>query len=245
MGVIGDFIESVGDAISNGLDWIEDNVPVIGDIIGAFRYTPSYVGNLSEAVDFSNEISELKEKIREEYSDKEKEIMEMLSKGTNMLISELEKINKVKYGTKSLAINVDGIRQRCNELEKEVIGHIADECDKKFVITDPTIQKITKEYNAAKREKDFNEFANRVLCDAWASLKVKVDKTIKEQQDVIENEIKVRISEIDASMKEAESELNDILASKQKNEDMASKQIDQMYKHDLFVILEDLATSEN
>lgn len=225
---IGDFVRDVKDAI---VDFFSPPCD----------YHPRNVTSTSDAVDVSNELAEIKENTRIHTSEIEKKIIDFMDNGTNEIIAEIEKHNVDDFGGKSLNINIKGIRQKNEALKKDVIGHFGDDIDKRLVQTDKELSLILKEKDDKKRKRNFDDFVKRVYDDAFANLKKQIEKTVNEQRETIEQEIKTRLEEVNKSMSTAENSYNEILAKKEKNEDMAAKQINIMYENELFSILGELA----
>lgn len=248
---MGAIIEGVVDLVSDVADAFVDAAESIWDAVtdlfdGGGGYSLSTDANSTEkSIITSDELSAIHDDIRNKSTKAEREIMDMLTEHTDSLISNVEEINGLNCGGKILNININGIKEKVKLLEKDVVGYVGDKIVGETVLTNPAFSAITKEYDDKIRNKKLNEFIDNKMHDAVLSLCDMIKSTVNAQQNLIESEINARLSEIDKNINDEKKNLNDILTSKQKNEDMASKQIDQMYTHDLFVILEDLATSEN
>lgn len=227
---IGDFFRDVGDFVSS--IFCSDS---------GCSYHPRETKTASDAMEVANELADIKAKTRERTSMVEKGLMDFMDSGTNEIIDEIERHNVDDFDGKSLNINIKGIRQKNEALKKDVIGHFGDDIDKRLVQTDKELSLILKEKDDKKRKRNFDDFVKRVYDDAFANLKKQIEKTVNEQRETIEQEIKTRLEEVNKSMSTAENSYNEILAKKEKNEDMAAKQINIMYENELFSILGELA----
>lgn len=207
---------------------------------GGCGYHPGPSKTEQHAKKIANELAEMKANVHKTSEKTETKVIEYINRSMESLVKELENLNKETYGGRTLNINIKGIREKNEQLKKEVVGSIGNVMDGRLVLTDPELSVILKENNDKKRNEKFDAFCKRVQKSALSELEKKIKKTVELQQDMIEKEITNRLEEVKKSMEEAEKAYLDIVEIKKKDDDeLAKKQIQYMYQYNLYDILND------
>lgn len=218
----------------------------IGDFIrDIFCSDSCCVGNSSGPSDseqharkVANELAEMKEHTRESSVKTEKKIMSYINSTMDSFMNDIDKLNKQTFFGEKLDINTEAIRDKNEKLNNQVVGCISNIMDTRLVQTDKELSTILEEKDDKKRKKNFDDFVGRVKKDALNDLKVKIEKTVKAQSEVVSKEIKTRQKEIDFKMQESIKEMTNIMEMKEKSEtELNKKQIEYMYQSSLCDIL--------
>lgn len=221
------------------------NHPILDFLSDLFCSDSCCVGHASgpseselHAKKVANELAEMKERSNESSSKTEKNIMEYINRSMDSFMIEIEKINQQSFFGEKLNINTKAIREKNEQLNKQVVGCISSVLNTRLVQTDKELSTILAEKDDKKRKKNFDKFVKRVQKSALDKLKTKIEKTVKAQSEVVSNEIKTRQKEVDARMKESIKELTEIMEVKEKSDsDVKKKQIDFMYQSTLCDLL--------
>lgn len=197
-------------------------------------YHPGTSETEEHAKKIADELAQMKENIRKSSEKTEKGLIEYINKSMSSLLNELYEINNQLYGGKSLNINIKGIKQKNENLKKEVVGHIGDVMEERLVLTDKELSIILEERDDKKRAKNFDDFCQKIQKNSLKSLKSKIENTVKNQEEMISKEIQTRLDEVERSMKEATEAYTEILSIKEKDESNIEKaQIEYIYKYEL------------
>ena len=206
-----------------------------GDSSCCVGYHPGPSESEVHAKKIANELAAMKEKYRESSEKSEQQIMDIASASLEGLLDELETINYVKFGGRTLNIDITGIRRRNDELKNSVRGHIGNIFDERLVLTDKELSVILQERDDKKRAKNFDDFCLRIQRQAVSSLRGKIESTVKAQSDMINNAIRSRLSEVDNNMRSTKSAYDEILRSKQQGDAEREKIIAKhAYSYELF-----------
>ncbi|MBO5470044.1 MAG: hypothetical protein J6A03_09950 [Lachnospiraceae bacterium] len=186
----------------------------------------------------ANELAEMKEKMSDATSKQENKIMEYINKSMNLFMKEVDELNKESFGGETLSINVKMIKNKNESLKKQVIGCVGNVMNARLVSSDKELSIILAEYDDKKRKKNFDNFVKKIKKEALSEFKIEIERTVKEQSNVVSSEIKSRQREVNKRLEETISELTSIMEIKKKNtEDIEKKQIKYMYQSALCDIL--------
>ncbi len=182
----------------------------------------------------AEDLAKMKEKYRKSSEREEQNIMNDITSSFTELLNSIEEYNHTSYGGRTLNIDIAGLRRKNDELKNSVRGHIGNIMDERLVLTDKELSVILQERDDKKREKNFDNFCDRVRRQAISTLIDKIKLTVKAQSDMINNTIRNRLSEVDNHMRETQLAYNEILRSKEqgdaKREETAMKHI---YKYEI------------
>jgi hypothetical protein len=207
---------------------------------GGCGYHPGPSKTEAHAKKIADELAAMKETIREASEKKESLILDWINKSMNELIQELEKVNRQLFGGKSLNINIAGIRDKNEQLKKEVVGYIGNIMDDRLVLTDKELSVILEEDDDKKRAKNFDAFCQRVQKEALTGLSGKIESTVRKQEEMIKREIQARLNEVDKNMREANKAYTEIVNAKEHDkEKLETMRIKYIYKYELTEILLD------
>lgn len=201
-------------------------------------YHPSQVKTASHAKKVADELAAMKTKMDESNKKSEQKILGYVEKSMEKLLKEVEEVNNKKFGGKELNIDIDGIKAKNNVLKNEVIGFMESSINNRLVMTDPELSVILNEENDKTRGKNFDDFCKRIRGEAIEKLADKISQTIKSQENMIENEIKSRLEEVDSMMKESEAAyLNMQNAKDIGEEEVAEERAKNIYAYEVADIL--------
>lgn len=164
----------------------------------------------------AEELAEMKEKSGKSSSETERKIMDYINRSMDSFMIEIEKINQQSFFGEKLNINTKAIREKNEQLNKQVVGCISSVLNTRLVQTDKELSTILEERDDKKRKENFEKFVERVKKQALSKLKTKIEKTVKAQSEVVSKEIKIRQKEVDARMEESIRELTEIMEVKEK-----------------------------
>lgn len=211
-----------------------------GDGGGGCAYTPGVSETDAHAKKIADELADMKEKIRKSSEKKEQKIIDYINGSLEELLKVLQNVNRQVYGGRTLNINIKGIKEKNETLKKQVVGCIGNIMEERLVLTDKELSVILEERDDKKRKKNFDSFCRRVQGQALSGLKKKIETTIRKQEEMVEKEIKARLTEVDKSMKSTEKAYTEILLAKEKSEaDVTKTQIKYVYQYALADILLD------
>ena len=208
-------------------------------------YTPGPSETEAHAKKIADELADMKVKIRESQEKREKQVIEYINRTMMSMLNSIEVENGREYGGKKLNINIQGIREKFEELEKEVVGSIGNTVEDRLVLTDPELAVVLEERDDKKRKRAFDAFCVRVQNEATAKLSLKIKETVDRQSSMVRKEIEQRLTEVNASMQEASAAYMEILESKKKEDGrIEEKQLKYMYQCELDEILLDQLEGE-
>jgi len=179
----------------------------------------------------AEELAEMKERSGKSSSETEKKIMEYINRSMDSFMLEIDKINDQTFFGQKLNINTQVIREKNEQLNKQVVGCIGTVLNTRLVQTDKELSTILEEKNDKKRKDNFSKFVEKVKKQAINKLRNEIEKTVKAQSEVVSKEIETRQQEVDARMEESIKELTEIMEVKEKSdEELKKKQIGYMYQ---------------
>lgn len=196
----------------------------------------------SHATTVANELATMREKTQKSSEETEEQVMKYINCSMDSFMQELEKINQKYFYGETLNINTMSINEKNEQLKSQVKGCISTYINTRLVQTDKELSTILAEKTKRKRKDNFEKFVEKLKKQALTKLRIKIEKTVKEQEMVVASEIDMRKSEIDTRLEENIRELTEILEVKKKNEDELSKrQMEYMYQSSICgLILEEI-----
>ena len=212
---------------------------------GGCGYHPGPSDNELHAKKIADELAQMKENIRKSSSESEQEIIEYLERSMNSLLHELNYVNKQLYGGESLDINIEGIKAENEKLRNKVVGYIGRRMDDRLNLKDSELSIILDERDDKKRGKNFDKFCDKIQVQAIQGLKKKIEMTVQQQEEVIEQAINKRLKEVQMNMKESQKAYQSMIAATEKGKnDLSKEQVNCMYKYTISDILFDLMGDE-
>lgn len=208
-------------------------------------YTPGPSGTEAHAKKIADELADMKVKIRDSHEKLEKQVIEYINRTMMSMLNSIEAVNDREFGGKKLNINIQGIREKFEELEKEVVGSIGNTVEDRLVLTDPELAIVLEERDDKKRKSAFDAFCVRAQNEAMAKLSRKIEETVRRQSSMVRKEIEQRLAEVNVSMQAASAAYMEILESKKKEDGrIEEKQLKYMYQCELDEILLDQLEGE-
>lgn len=221
------------------------NHPFLDFLSDLFCSDSCCVGNSSgpseseqHAKKVAEELAEMKEKSGKSSSEIEQKIMDNINCSMDSFLIEIDKINQQDFFGEKLNINTKVIREKNEQLNRQVVGCISSVLNTRLVQTDKELSTILEERDAKKRKANFEKFVEKIKKQAVNKLRIEIDKTVNAQSEVVSKEIKARQKEVDARMEESIRELTEIMEVKEKSEsELKKKQVDYMYQSALCDLL--------
>ena len=192
----------------------------------------------------TKKINEAFSKMKDEFENKgaaqEQTIIDQVNESMDTFIDELERMNNTKFSGRALNINVQAIRQKRQDLSKEVVGFIGTRLHDRIVTTYPELAPMLKEKDDKKRNANVKRFCEKVLQEAKNDLKAQVEKTVQAQQDVVRKELENRLAEINNSLQKSTAAYNELLEANEKNDlEQERLKLQYMYEYDIYNIIGD------
>ncbi len=221
------------------------NHPIIDFVKDMFCSDSCCVGNASgpseseqHAKKVAEELAEMKEKSRKTSSKMEQKIMNDINHSIDSFMIDIEKINQQDFFGEKLNINTNAIREKNEQLNKQVMGCVSSVLNTRLVQTDKELSTILAERDEKKRKENFSNFVEKVKIQALNKLKTEIERTVKAQSEMVSIEIETRQKEVDARIEESIKELTEIMEVKDKSESkLKKKQMDYMYQSALCELL--------
>lgn len=221
------------------------NHPIIDFIKDIFCSDSCCVGNSlgpseseRHAKKIAEELAEMKEKSEKSSTQTEQKIMDYINRSMDSFMIEIEKINQQDFFGEKLNINTKAIREKNEQLNKQVVGCISTVLNTRLVQTDKELSTILEERDEKKRKENFSAFVEKVKKQALSKLRTEIEKAVKAQSAMVSKEIKTRQKEVDTRMEESIKELTEIMEVKEKSEsELKKKQVDYMYQSALCDLL--------
>lgn len=221
------------------------NHPILDFLSDLFCSDSCCVGNSSgpseseqHAKKVAEELAEMKEKSGKSSSEIEQKIMDNINSSMDSFLIEIDKINQQDFFGEKLNINTKVIREKNEQLNRQVVGCISSVLNTRLVQTDKELSTILEERDAKKRKANFEKFVEKIKKQAVNKLRIEIDNTVNAQSEVVSKEIKARQKEVDARMEESIRELTEIMEVKEKSEsELKKKQVDYMYQSALCDLL--------
>lgn len=229
----------------------------IGDITSLFSSSSSSgggcgVGRITDqtsndiTVKVAAELEKMKKRADEEAKKQEADIIQDINETMEDFIDWIKDENKNKYDGVSLNINTDRIEKLNNDLRDDVVGFIGKKLSDRLVMTDKELDRILSEPDDGNRNKNFNDFYDRILRDAIRELIKTIEESVKKQSESIEAEIQIRLKEVNRSLEREVKEFEELQAAvKSEGDALARKQIEYMYQDALCdVMMNELSGDE-
>ncbi len=202
-----------------------DNHPIFDAVKDFFCFSNSSCGYSPSRKDdtvehnkkVAGELAEMLKNYSEKSKNSEMRILQNTNKNLDMLILDLAKCNQITYGGKKLNLNIDGIKNEMKKIEKQVNGFVEKKISGRLVLTDPELEIILKESDDEKRGKCFQEFCKKVESKAVSDLADVINKSVRSQIKLIENEINTRIKEVEKNIQDSLNSYVELAELKEKD----------------------------
>ena len=149
-------------------------------------------------------------------------------------------MNNQKFSGRALNINIKAIREKRQDLSKEVVGFIGMRLHDRIVTTDPELAPMLKEKDDKKRNANVKKFCEKVLPEAKNDLKTQIRITIEAQQQVVRDVLENRLTEINKSLEKSTEAYQEILSAVEKdNVEQERLKLQYMYEYDVYNVLAD------
>ncbi len=157
--------------------------------------------NKAHAAKIANELAGMKQKLTKYWNEREKDLFHYITDRFDNILQQLREQNQNQLGGVPLNLDMDGLGDRLNELDCQVIGYVSGSLNERLVQTDKELGAILEERDDKKRGKNFEAFCDRVEKQAVEELKERIRAITTKRENVIREEISSRLNEIDQSIK--------------------------------------------
>ena len=227
----------VGDFCCVGLCCVFDFCGDSGCCVGN---APGPSESETHAKKVAEELAKMRESTSASSKEQEEDLIDDINISMKAFLGIIEELNKKRFDGESLRINIDLIKEKNEQLKKQVVGSISEVLNSRLVLTDKELSAILAEKDDSKRKKNFEAFVQRVKKEALKKLKQNIEKTVAEQSKIVSDEIETRKKEVNQQLNETVKELSEIVEIKKKNSsDLEKKQFEYMYQCALCNILLD------
>ena len=185
---------------------------------GGCGYNPGPSESEKHQKKIADELATMIGKMDEYWRKNEKGLLDYINSRMNSFLEDLKNLNMREFGGRPLNIDLEGIKERSDKLEEEVIGHVGNVLHARLVLTDAELKVILEERDDAKRKTGFDSFCKRVEQSAKESLLKKIDACIKAQQRDFERTVKNRLEEVNSLVQQQEEAYATMLANKQRSD---------------------------
>lgn len=142
----------------------------------------------------------------------------------NQMIEDLSDLNKqVTKNGYCLNLDIDYLTKSILDTKKSLTNYISDKVKQRLVLEDYELSVILLERDDKKRNKAVNDFYSRVFDQAQSELIVKIKDAVRDQCDLVKEQLDDRKNEIAKSLIRQQEQMADI---DQKYREKSSKQPD-------------------
>ncbi len=139
-------------------------------------------------------------------------------------ISELRKYNKIRYGSRSMNININSIERENRKTEDTIHGFIVKRVSKRISLDDTECLEILKMDAGKAKEEALDAFYKKVLKEAVRELSDELQDIMEKQTDNVCERIQHRIDSIVDICEAKEAEFDGIRKVKEKDEDAVEQE---------------------
>ena len=208
-----------------------------GRSLGHTSVSNDSVGNAKR---INEELNQMKEEFENKAAALEQMLIDQINASMDKFIDELETMNNQKFSGRALNINIKAIREKRQDLSKEVVGFIGTRLYDRIVTTDPELAPMLKEKDDKKRNANVKKFCEKVLREAKNDLKTQIRITIEAQQQVVRDVLENRLTEINKSLEKSTEAYQEILSAVEKdNVEQERLKLQYMYEYDVYNVLAD------
>ena len=193
----------------------------------------------------ANELAKMREDMEKRSRAFEQDILRSANSPILEIVGVLKKANQNSYGDKKLAINLDYINRKVEENNSQVRGLLGRYYADKLNSTNPELLAITSEQDEKKRNKAYNEFIQKIEVDGKHKLGAKIESVVKENLNLIKEEVRKRLTELGQDMQKAENEYKAIQKAGQKNtEEKELLKAKYLYQLEVYNIMNEYISKE-
>ncbi|MBR3457555.1 MAG: hypothetical protein IKH16_05300 [Selenomonadaceae bacterium] len=176
----------------------------------------------------------MRDKAKKDSKEQEEAIIHEIDDSMSGFLQWIEEINHRKIDGRALGINIDRLKKLNKDMHDDVVGFIGRRLDERLVSTDSELATILGDPNDESRKKNFGKFYDRIRKDAIRALIKEVEEAVEKQSSSIEQEIQIRMKEVQSSMRDELRALEDLQKTQRSQKsDLAIRQVDYMYHADL------------
>lgn len=158
-------------------------------------YDPEHA-QMQETIRVQNALTEFRTDTQTRSINLENAIIEESREHLDAFLADVRKYNKIKYGGRSLSINISHIERENRKTEDKIHGFIVKKVSKRISLDDEECLKILKLDAGAEKTKELDHFYRKVLSEAISELMVILQNAMEQQTDTIEERIQQRMDSI-------------------------------------------------
>lgn len=165
---------------------------------------------VNETYKLQQALSEFREDTREKSNKFENDIIKESREAIDVLIADVKKYNKIRYGGNALNVNISQMEREQRKTEDEIHGFIVGKVSKRISLDDEECKSILKLDAGRNKTKKMNEFYKKVLIEAMTDLKKLLRDSMKSQTIIVEDHIVSRMNTITYTVTGKTNEFNNI-----------------------------------
>ncbi len=165
---------------------------------------------VSETYRLQQALSEFREDTRAKSNKFENDIIKESRKAIDVLIADVKKYNKIRYGSSVLNVNISQMEIEQRSTEDKIHGFIVGKVSKRISLDDDECKSILKLDAGRNKTKKMNEFYKKVLTEAMTDLKKLLRSSMKSQTLIVEDHIVGRMDTITYTVTGKTNEFNKI-----------------------------------
>ncbi len=165
---------------------------------------------VSETYKLQQALSEFREDTRARSNKFENDIIKESRKAIDVLISDVKKYNKIRYGGNVLNVNISQIEREQRKTEDRIHGFIVGRVSKRISLDDDECKSILKLDAGRNKTRKMNEFYKKVLIEAMIDLKKLLRDSMKSQTFIVEDHIVGRMDTVTYTVTGKTNEFNKI-----------------------------------
>ena len=116
--------------------------------------------NKAHAAKIANELAGMKQKLTKYWNEREKDLFHYITDRFDKILQQLREQNQNQLGGVPLNLDMDGLGDRLNKLDCQVIGCVSGSLNERLVQTDKELGAILEERDDKKRGKNFEAFCD-------------------------------------------------------------------------------------
>ena len=168
----------------------------VGNSVSRESSYDSEKADLQATVRIQNALNEFKNDSQSRSEILENEVIKESRVCLDEFIEDLKKYNKIKYGKRSLNINISSIEHENRQTEDQIHGFITKRVIKRISLDDSECCNILKMEAGEEKTQKLNDFYMTVLKEAVSELSGLLRDTMEKQTNIVEDKIQQRIDSV-------------------------------------------------
>lgn len=177
-------------------DFFCSNSCCVGNSVSKEERYDSEKADLQATVRIQNALNEFKNDSQTKSDRLENDIIKESRVYLDEFIEDMKKYNDIKYGNRTLNINISSIERDNRKTENQIHGYITKRVIKRISLDDTECCEILKMDAGSAKTQKLNDFYKKVLKDAVKELSNLIRDAMEKQTDSVEDKIQQRIDSI-------------------------------------------------